>query len=63
MTNNKFMQKIGFVSNSSLGSKLRDLIRSITNKSENYDKKHLKKTFNLDDDLPLMKTLERDSSC
>ena len=41
-----------------LWSKIRDLIRSITNNSDDDDEKYLKIKFNLDDDLPLMKTLE-----
>ena len=41
-----------------LWNKIRDLIRSITNNSSNYDKKYMKIKFNSDDDLPLKKTLK-----
>ena len=37
---------------------LKDLIRSVTNKSDNYDEKHVKIKFNSDDDLHLKKTVE-----
>ena len=33
--------------------KIRDLIRSITKTSDNYDEKYMKIKFNLDDELPL----------
>ena len=36
-----------------LWSKIRNLIRSITKNSDNYDKKYTKIKFNLDDDLPV----------
>ena len=39
-------------------SNIRDLIRSITKNSENYDKKYMKIQFNSDDKLPLNKTVE-----
>ena len=39
-------------------SKIRDLIRSITNNSENCDEKYIKIHFNSDDDLSLNKTLK-----
>ena len=39
-------------------SKVRDLIRSITNNSEDYDEKYMKIKSNSDDDLRLKKTLE-----
>ena len=39
-------------------NKIRDLIRSITNSSDNYDEKYRKIKFNSDDDLPLEKTIE-----
>ena len=43
----------------SCGIKSNDLIRSITNNSENYDEKCMKTKFNSDDDdLPSNKTLE-----
>ena len=43
----------------SCGIKSNDLIRSITNNSENYDEKCMKTKFNSDDDdLPSKKTLE-----
>ena len=35
-----------------------DLIRLITNHSDNYDEKYMKIKFNSGDDLPLKKTLE-----
>ena len=38
-----------------LWNKNRDIIRSITNDWDNYDKKNMKIKFNLDDDLPLKK--------
>ena len=38
--------------------KIRDLIWSITNNSDNYDKKYMKIKIDSDDDLPLKKTLE-----
>ena len=37
---------------------LKDLIRSVTNKSDNYDEKYVKIKFNSDDDLHLKKTVE-----
>ena len=37
---------------------MRDLIRSITNNSDNYDEKYMKIKLNSDDDLRLKKTLE-----
>ena len=36
--------------------KIRDLIRSITKNSDNYDEKYMKIKFNSDDELPLNKT-------
>ena len=41
-----------------LWNKLRDLIRSITNSSDDYDEKYLKIKYNSYDDLALKKTLE-----
>ena len=41
-----------------LCSKIRDLIKTITNNSGNYDKKYMKIKFNSDRDLTLNKTLE-----
>ena len=38
-----------------LGSKIRDLIRSITKNSDNYNEKHMKIKFN---ELPLNKTIK-----
>ena len=38
-----------------LWNKIRNLIRSITNKSDNYDEKYIKIKFNSGDDLPLKK--------
>ena len=37
---------------------MRDLIRSKTNNSDDYDEKHIKIKYNSDDVLSLMKTLE-----
>ena len=39
-------------------SKIRDIIRSITKNSNDYDEKYNKTNFNLDDKLPLNKTIE-----
>ena len=39
-----------------LRSKIRDLIRSITNNSDDYDEKYIKIKFNSNDELPLNKT-------
>ena len=39
-------------------SKIRDLIKSITKNSDNYDQKYMKINFNSDGDLPLNKTIE-----
>ena len=36
--------------------KIKDLIRSKSNNSENYDEKYMKIRLNLDSDLPLNKT-------
>ena len=41
-----------------LWSKIRDLIRSLTKSSDDYDKKYMKIKFNLDDKLPLNKMTE-----
>ena len=38
--------------------KIRDLIRPITNNSDDYDEKNMTIKFNSDNDLPLKKTLE-----
>ena len=38
--------------------KVRDLIRSITNNSDDYDQKYMKIKFDSDDNLPLTKALE-----
>ena len=49
-----------------LWSKIRDLIKSITKNSDDYDKKYIKVKFNSDDELPLNKTIEisyHDNSC
>ena len=40
-----------------LWSKIRDLIRSITKSSDDYDEKYMKIKFNSDDELPQNKTL------
>ena len=39
-------------------SKIRDLIRSITKNSDDYNEKYMKIKFNLDDELPLNKMIE-----
>ena len=44
-----------------LGSKIRDLIKSVTKNSYDYDEKYMKIKFNLDDELPLDKTIETPS--
>ena len=41
-----------------LWSKIRNLIRLITNYSDDYDEKCVKTKFNSNDDLPVSKTLE-----
>ena len=41
-----------------LWSKIRDLIRSITKRSDDYDEKYMKIKFNSDDELPSNKTIE-----
>ena len=41
-----------------LGSKIRDLIRSVTKNSDDYDEKYIKIKFNLDGESPLIKTTE-----
>ena len=41
-----------------LWCKIRDLIRSVTKNSNDYDEKYMKTKFNLDDELPLNKTIE-----
>ena len=38
--------------------KIRDLIRSITKKLDDYDEKYMKIKFNSNDELPLNKTIE-----
>ena len=44
--------------NEEVRSKIRDLIRSITKNSDDYDEKYMKIKFNSDDELPLNKTIE-----
>ena len=46
-------------------TKIRDLLRSITNNSDNYDEKFMKIKFNADDYLPLknFRDLKHDNSC
>ena len=41
-----------------LWNKIKDLIRSITKSSDDYDEKYLKIKSNSDDELPLNKTIE-----
>ena len=38
--------------------KIRDLIRSITKNSDDYDEKYMKIKFNSDNELPINKTIE-----
>ena len=40
------------------GKKIRDITRSITNNSHNYDDRHMEIKFNSDCDLPLKKALK-----
>ena len=39
-------------------SKIKDLNRSITKNSDDYDEKYMEIKFNSDDDMPLNKTIE-----
>ena len=41
-----------------LWSKIRDLIRPTTKNTDDYDEKYMKIKFDLDDELPLNKTIE-----
>ena len=41
-----------------MSSEIRDIVRSITKNSDDYDEKYMKVRFNLDEELPLNKTLE-----
>ena len=41
-----------------LQNKIRDLIKTVTKKSDTYDEKHTKITINSDYELPLNKTIE-----
>ena len=41
-----------------LSSKMRDLIRSTTKNSDDYDEKYMKIKFNSDEELPINKTIE-----
>ena len=41
-----------------LWSKSREIIRSVTKSSDDYDEKYMKITFTFDDELPLDKTIE-----
>ena len=41
-----------------LWSKIRNLIRSVTNNSDDFDEKYMKIKFNSDDELPLNKTIK-----
>ena len=38
--------------------KIKDLVRSVTKKSDDYDEKYIKIKFDSDDELPLNKTIE-----
>ena len=44
--------------NEEIWSKIRDLIRSITKNSDDYDEKYMNIKFNSDDELLLNKTIE-----
>ena len=44
--------------NEELWSKIKDLIRSITKNSDDYDEKYMKIKFDSDDDLPLNETIK-----
>ena len=44
-----------------LGIKMRDLIRPITKKLDDYDEKYMKIKFNWDDNLPLDKIIDHKS--
>ena len=44
--------------NEELWSKIRDLIRSMTENSDDYDEKYMKIKFSSDDELPLNKMIE-----
>ena len=49
-----------------LWCKIRDLIRSITKNSDDYDEKYMKIKFNLDNNLPLKQSdrnSQHDNSC
>ena len=50
--------KVKIKKDEELWSKIRDLIRSITENSDDYDEKYMKIKFNSDDGLPLNKTIE-----
>ena len=50
--------KEGIKKHKKMWSKIRDLIRSITKNSDDYDEKYIKIKFNSDDELPLNKTIE-----
>ena len=39
--------------------KIRDLIKSITKNSDDYDESYMKIKFNLDDELPLSKMMKK----
>ena len=41
-----------------LWSKIRDLVRPVTKNTDDYDEKYMKIKFDLDDELPLNKTIE-----
>ena len=41
-----------------LWSKIRDLIRPVIKNTDDYDEKYMKIKFDLDDELPLNKTIE-----
>ena len=53
---NESKEKI--LKNEGLWSKIKDLIRSVTKNSDNYDEKYMKIKFNQDDEFPLNKMIE-----
>ena len=50
--------KVTLKKHEELGNKIRYLIRSKTNNSDNYDEKNMRIKFHSDYDLPLKKTLQ-----
>ena len=56
VSTNESKEKI--IKHEELWSKIRDLIRSITKNSDDYDEKYRKIKFNSDDKFPLNKTIK-----